>query len=122
MERIAFNQLPEMVALTLETLERIEMLIDLGGVKEHHLGKEMLTLDKTATFMGVSKSTLYKMSHNRDMPIYKPTGGRIYFKKDDLIEYIQSNRIMSKREIEREAISYLTTHSTKRSALRFPKK
>lgn len=122
MERITFDQLPEMVALILEKLERIEMLIGSGDTTEHHLGKEMLTLDETASFMGVSRSTLYKMSHNRDLPVYKPTGGRLYFKKDDLIKYMQSNRVMSKQEIEREAINYLATQSSKRRALRSPKK
>lgn len=122
MERITFDQLPEMIGLIIEKLDRIEKLIGKGERIEEHIGKEMLTVDEACEFMGVSKSTLYKMSMNRDIPVYKPTGGRIYFKKDDIADYLKTNRVMSRKEIELEAINYITTQAIKRKAFRSNKK
>ena len=119
MERITFDQLPEMVALILEKLNRIETLLGTGDKTQEQTGKEMLTANEAADFMGVSKSTLYKMSYNRNIPVYKPTGGRIYFKKDDIVDYLRQNRVMSSKEIEQEAINYLANRPAKRKADRF---
>ena len=79
----------------------------------------MLTANEAANFMEISKSTLYKIRCNRLVPIYKPTGGRIYFKKDDIVDYLQQNRVMSNKEIEQEAANYLVNRSLKRKADRF---
>lgn len=120
MERITFDQLPDMVALILEKLERIEALIGAGDDTEHHIGKEMLTVDEAVKFMGLSKSSLYKMSADRALPVYKPNGKKIYFKKDDLVNFLKQNRVMSQQEIEQEAINYIVNRpSGKRKALRF---
>ena len=37
------------------------------------LGKEVLTLDEAALFMGISSSTLYKMTHKTSSPSIVPT-------------------------------------------------
>ncbi len=54
--------------------------------------KNILTLKEAATFMGISSSTLYKMTHRRTIPFYKPNGKLIFFKKEDLINWMLKNR------------------------------
>jgi len=39
------------------------------GHNERVSGKEMLTPTEAADFMGVSKSTVYKMTFRRDIPV-----------------------------------------------------
>ena len=68
--------------------------------------KELLTVMETATFLGVMRSWVYKMSHNRVVPHYT-TGKRVYFKREDLIGWVTKNRVSSSEEIEREAVNYL---------------
>ncbi len=118
MERITFDQLPEMVALILEKLERIEDALSIRGNNDQRPSKDMFTVDEACSFMGVSKSTLYKMSSSNAIPLYKPTGGRIYFKRDDIISYLQQNRIKSQKEIEQEALNYVANNPAKRKAAR----
>ena len=122
MERITFDQLPEMVALILEKLERIEDALSIRGNIDQRPFKDMFTVDEACSFMGVSKSTLYKMSSSNVIPLYKPTGGRIYFKRDDIIEYLQQNRVMSQKEIEQEALNYIINNPPRRRATRVSKK
>ena len=65
--------------------------------------KEVLNLEEAANFLGIAKSTLYKMTHENRIPFYKPAGKLIYFEKSVLLEWIRSNRIMSEAEIQEEA-------------------
>jgi excisionase family DNA binding protein len=73
-------------------------------------------------FLGISKSTIYKMNHTRELPIYKPTGKKLYFKKEDVVEYLKRNRQMSQDEIAQEAINYITRNPAKRKAHRVNQK
>ncbi|MFD0751289.1 helix-turn-helix domain-containing protein [Mucilaginibacter calamicampi] len=122
MERITFDQLPEIVALMLEKLERIEDALAIKGHIDQRPSKDMLTVDEACSFMGMSKSTLYKMSSSNVIPLYKPTGGRIYFKRDDILEYMQQNRVKSQKEIEQEALNYVINNPVMRRAARVSKK
>lgn len=65
--------------------------------------KEVLNLEEAASFLGIAKSTLYKMTHENRIPYYKPSGKLIYFEKSVLLEWIRSNRIMSDDEIQEMA-------------------
>ena len=65
--------------------------------------KEVLNLEEAANFLGIAKSTLYKMTHENRIPFYKPAGKLIYFEKSVLFEWIRSNRIMSEAELQEEA-------------------
>ena len=61
--------------------------------------KGMLTLDETAKYLGMSKGYLYKLTHTRMIPFYKPLGKMCYFKREELEEWLQSNRIPTLNEM-----------------------
>lgn len=63
------------------------------------LGKEVLTLEEAAVFMGISRSTLYKMTHNNVIPFYRPNGKLIYFEKTELLAWMRKNRASTNEEI-----------------------
>ena len=65
--------------------------------------KEVLNLEEAACFLGITKSTLYKMTHENRIPFYKPAGKLIYFEKSVLLDWIRSNRVMSEAEIQEAA-------------------
>ena len=65
--------------------------------------KEVLHLEEAASFLGIAKSTLYKMTHENRIPFYKPAGKLIYFEKSVLLDWIRSNRIMSEAELQEAA-------------------
>ena len=70
---------PDVQALMLENLKlakRVEVLENTLSA-----GKEVLTLEEAALFMGVTKSSLYKMTHEQTIPYYKPNGKMVYFEK-----------------------------------------
>ena len=65
--------------------------------------KEILTLEEAAIFLGISKSCLYKMTHNQVVPFFKPNNELVYFERSELIKWIRSCRVASMDQIESEA-------------------
>lgn len=72
---------------------------------EHLLfdAKDVLTLEEAALFMGISKSSLYKMTHKHELPFYRPNGKLIYFEKSELVKWMLQNRSMTEDEIKEAA-------------------
>lgn len=83
-----------------EQLDRIEKYSLLAA-------KNVLCLDDVAILTGLSKSHLYKLTCNHQIPHYKPNGKQIYFDRAELEEWMKQNRIATADEIEQKATNYL---------------
>ncbi len=66
-----------------------------------------MTFDEAKAFLQVSSSTLYKLTHKKQMPFTKPNGGKVYFKKSDLITWMNSNTVKSADQIDEVASNYM---------------
>lgn len=82
----------------LEKLDRIENLI--------RTSKNVLTIEEASDYTGISRSYLYKLTANGDIPFSKPRGKKIYFSREKLDEWLLSNQSKSKQEINNEALDY----------------
>ena len=72
--------------IDLDTIELDELIKNAvrQGITEAHPNqqreeKEPLTIDEAAVFTGLCKSTLYKLSHLREIPVHRPRNGRSDF-------------------------------------------
>ena len=81
----------------LEELEKLTLLS----------AKEMLTIDEASKYLGMSKDYLYIMTCKKQIPYYKPNGKRLYFKKTELNEWLQRNRVTPVDEAESSAALYI---------------
>ena len=113
MEKLTFEQLPEAIALLLKKVNRIEKILSKGKGADDEL-KPMLTITEAAEYMGLSLSSLYKMTHRRDLPVYKPSGGKVYLKREDINAYLSKHKLMSQEEIKQEAINYVIKNPRKK--------
>ena len=84
---------------------------------EHRIGtmenllrdaKQVLTLEEAALFMGISKSSLYKMTHKHELPFFRPNGKIIYFEKSELLNWMRQNRSMSEAETKAAATKHMS--------------
>lgn len=71
--------------------------------------KDILNLKETAQYMGVSESYLYKLTHGKLIKHYKPTGKIIYFKKNDIEEFMLSNYQPTMVEVGNQIINSIKT-------------
>lgn len=86
--------------------EDIEKLADLITASTILCNKEVLTSDEVAKYMNISKSYLYKLTMNREIPHYKPMGKMCYFNRLELEQWLQSNRIAPNAELNQQAQNY----------------
>ena len=70
--------------------------------------KQVLTLEEAALFMGISKSSLYKMTHKHELPFFRPNGKIIYFEKSELLNWMRQNRSMSEAETKAAATKHMS--------------
>lgn len=70
--------------------------------------KAVLTLDEAARYTGLSKSTLYKLTSNREIPHSKPFGKRIYFDRIELDNWLKQNRVSTTKEVAQKALNHIT--------------
>ena len=68
--------------------------------------KEVLTSNEAAEYMGISKSYLYKLTMNNNIPHYKPMGKMCYFNREELVDWLQSNRVATTTELNERANAY----------------
>lgn len=83
--------------------EDLKKVADLITANTIFCTKEVLTSDEAARYMGVSKSYLYKLTMRQQIPHFKPIGKMCYFNRQELEQWLQSNRVATATEIEQQA-------------------
>jgi len=96
----SINKNPES-ALSKKVDDLIQRIIVLENVLCS--GKEVLTLEEAALFMGISRSTLYKMTHKNVISFFRPNGKLIYFEKSELLAWMRKNRVSTNEEVSGNA-------------------
>ena len=86
--------------------EELKQMAELIAANIINCTKEVLTTDEAARYLGVSKSYLYKLTMQQKIAHYKPLGKMCYFNRQELEQWLQSNRIATGDEISQKAQSY----------------
>lgn len=107
MKQITFEQLPEAVGSILQRLDGIEQLLsNTQQPAQSENTDEILNVEEAAKFLNLAKSTIYRLRYNQQIPCSKP-GKHLYFSKKELTEWVQSGRVKTISEIEKEASNYV---------------
>lgn len=87
--------MPNYPAITLDKLDNIERMLTIltngGQSTSSQAGKEYLTVTESMEFLDCSKSHIYALQ--KKIPVSR-IGGRRYFKRADLIEYLEKGRVL----------------------------
>lgn len=72
--------------------------------------KVVLNFDEAASYTGLSKSYLYKLTSTAGIPHFKPQGKHIYFNKAEIDQWLQRNptKPLDQADIEEQAQTYIT--------------
>ena len=83
-----------------ERLTRIESLL--------LSNKKVLTFDEVVAYTGFKPSYLYKLTSTFSIPHSKPGGGKLFFDKNEIDEWLLANKCKTRAEIDKAASNYLT--------------
>ena len=93
--------------LILERLDRIEKAIaSLNITNPIPVNNAPMDVKDLSEYLKLSVSAIYKLTSTSEIPHYK-SGKRLYFKKEDIDEWIFSHRIKTRDDIEKEAMEYI---------------
>lgn len=70
-----------------------------------------LTADEAAAYLGFKKTHLYNKCARKEIPYYKPSGGKrgkTYFLRSELDKWIASGRVATNAEIQQRANNFPT--------------
>lgn len=69
--------------------------------------KEILSFKDALLYLDVSESFLYKLTSKKEIDFTKPNGGKIYFKKQDLDNWMLKGKSNSTRVFEENILNHL---------------
>ena len=75
--------------------------------------KNVLTLEDVSLLTGLSKSHLYKLTCNHQIPHYKPNGKQLYFDRAEIEAWMKQGKVSTVDESEQMATLYLAKTSKK---------
>ncbi|MEG9379862.1 helix-turn-helix domain-containing protein [Vibrio cholerae] len=67
-----------------------EMFENIRSLKA--MTKEVMTINECAQYTGLSVSYLYKLTHRKLIPFFKPMGKRLYFKRAEIDQWLMRNK------------------------------
>lgn len=113
MTKISFDNLPEAVAELFEKLNNIERLLQENGTQPTSETDQLLTIQEAANFLTLSVHTLYGHVHRASIPVNK-RGGRLYFSKQELTEWVKAGRRSTTTETADRAAKHTAISTKKR--------
>jgi excisionase family DNA binding protein len=105
MEKPTFDQLPQAVLQLHEKLNNIEQIL-LNQEKSQPQEDQILTIKQASEVLNLSVPTIYGLVQRSAIPVSKQ-GKRLYFSKDELINWIKQGRKKTAQEIEAEADAFI---------------
>jgi excisionase family DNA binding protein len=86
--------------------ELVEKLISNQVASRKKNEMEIMTIDEASAFLFIAKQTIYGFVCKRQIPHFK-RGKRLYFKRDDLLNWVLEAKVKTVKEIENDAANYL---------------
>ena len=89
--------------LILDKLTEIANKLD----EQNLLQKTVLNFNEACKYLDVSPSHLYKLTSTKQIPHFCPQGKKLYFKREELDNWLQRNRQSAADEIDHAAADYV---------------
>ena len=61
--------------------------------------KNILTVEDVVNYTGFSQKQIYKLTSTRTIPHYKPSGRKLFFKKDEIDNWISLGKVHTISEL-----------------------
>lgn len=77
------------------------------------VAKDILSFKEAAQYLDLSESSLYKLTSESKITFHKPNGGKLYFEKSDLNNWMLQNKSKSIQDTEFEILKNVSRNDEK---------
>lgn len=91
--------------IILEKLNSIEKTIEKLNTGPQS-NEDFMNIDQVSSFVGLAKPTVEGLIHKQKIPYFKASS-RLYFKKSEIVNWITSSRVKTKKELNQMADEYI---------------
>ena len=88
-------------------LEKLTEIAD-KLTEQNLLQKTVLNFNEACAYLDLSQSHLYKLTSARHIPHFCPQGKKLYFRREEMDQWLQRNRQSTKEELEETASNSFT--------------
>lgn len=71
----------------------------------NYVAKDILSFQEAVAYLDLSESSLYKLTSDSKITFFKPNGGKLYFKKVHLDQWMLQNECKHTGELENDILS-----------------
>ena len=107
MTQLTLEQLPNAVNRLYNKLELIERLLIESSNQPKEEPNKLLSIDEASIYLNLAKPTIYSMVSKGTIPFMKKSK-RLYFSKEELLDYVRGGCKKTNAEIASDALSFLT--------------
>jgi excisionase family DNA binding protein len=105
-DKLTFEELPKAVSQLGKRLENIErILLEKNAQQGYNQPEKPLNIQEAAEFLNLKVPTLYSKCSKGELPGVMKSGKRLYFDRNELLQYIKRGRRRTIKEIESQALS-----------------
>ena len=99
---ISQESLPDVMSEVLQRVTRIEQFMKTSFALQIQEEGSLLDISQAGKLLHLTTNTMYKMVQKRALP-YNKRGKKLYFLKDDLMNWIKAGKIKTEVELKAEA-------------------
>jgi excisionase family DNA binding protein len=90
-------------------IERLDALEE--SIRIYNLGKkEFLNIKETCAYFNTTVNHLYGLTRGKKVPYYKPNGKTVYFKIEDLENWIKNSKVNTENGIDELTSNFLASY------------
>ena len=99
--------------IILEKLDRIENAIEKLKMSNQNVDLDInMEIEEVAKYINLSKVSIYGLTNRKQIPHYK-VGKKLFFKKSEIDNWINSKKVKTVDDIENEVMKYLARNPRK---------
>lgn len=100
--------------------DNLELMAKLDRIEQLTLlkAKDVFNIEDVAAYTGFSTGYIYRLTHERRIPHYKGGGKCLYFRREDINNWLLQNRVSSNDEIEAAAAAYVVNNPVRKGGKR----
>jgi len=104
----------EIIVQRLENIEKLlnELTKNVNNTKFKEDTDEIMTVEQLSTYLTIARQTIYGKCAAKEIPYFK-TGKRVYFKKSEINDWLNSGRRHTTEELRQEAEDWVRKHPRK---------